>query len=87
MDLRKSNKYISRSTKKLTTRMEQLQHPLRKSRRRLNPILKLRMYTMKMMISIMKEMRQTLMRMRTLLGWKTAMTIRQRLRSSTMMRS
>ena len=87
MDLRKSNKYISRSTKKLTTRMEQLQHQLRKSRRRLNPILKLRMYTMKMMISIMKEMRQTLMRMRTLLGWKTAMTIRRRLRISTMMRS
>ena len=67
--------------------MEQLQHPLRRSQRRLNPILKLRMYTMKMMISIMKEMRQTLMRMRTLLGWKMAMTIRQRLRSSTMTRS
>ena len=87
MDLRKSNKYISRSTKKLTTRMEQLQHPLRRSQRRLNPILKLRMYTMKMMISIMKVMRQTSMMMRTLLGWKTAMTIRQRLRSSTTTRS
>ena len=67
--------------------MEQLQHPLRRSQRRLSQILKQRMFTMKMMILTMKEMRQTLMRMRTLLGWKMAMTTRQRLRSSTMTRS